>query len=400
LANLNNLSLYIHIPFCVQRCRYCDFYSETGVGETVIIKTLEGILQSLEKTLSRLKPESIPTVFIGGGTPSLISPDLLNIFLSGLNRIIDSPKEFSIEVNPESLSRDFLDILDAQKVNRISMGVQSYQEQHLKWLGRPAGRDAVDRADSLLEKHWKGRLSRDLLAGLPVTAAEKPGDRIVRDLKLALRNNPGHLSLYELTVEEKTPLAESPEDLLSLPGEDIFLKEWRAALHYLETRGYRRYEISNFAVEGNESLHNLRYWRMLPYLGVGPGGVSTFPGEDGQVFRRQEPEDLHAWLKNPAESFSEESISPGELALEHFMMGLRTSEGLSISHFSSIFGNSPVIILPESLNRWKTSGMLEIDSHSIRPTSIGMELLDTVLADIAVESEKVDWSRFCRWPQP
>ncbi len=407
MANLSNLSLYFHIPFCVKRCRYCDFYSETGAGREVLAKTLDTLIQSLDQSLTLLKPQTFPTVFIGGGTPSLIPVDLLDRFLTRLNRRIKGSVEFTIEANPESLSREFLEVISSHGVNRISMGVQSYDEKLLSWLGRPAGRAAVDRADSLLAEFWKGRLSRDLLAGLPEISGISGERRILEDIQQALQKNPGHLSLYELTVEEGTALAGSVKDLNSLPDESVAFKEWKSAVSFLEKQGYRRYEISNFARNGEESLHNLNYWRMQPYLGVGPGAASTFSlsgdsenSEVSSVIRRQEPRNLNAWLSNPENAFSEEILSSGELALEHFMMGLRTSEGISIHRFKNIFGLSPVDAATEAIKRWTAAGMLFCDTESIRPTAGGMELLDMVLADIASDADKVDWSRFCRWPQP
>ncbi|RKX85262.1 MAG: YggW family oxidoreductase, partial [Spirochaetes bacterium] len=218
MANLSNLSLYFHIPFCVKRCRYCDFYSVTGAGRETLSKTLDTLIQSLDKSLSILNPKAFPTVFIGGGTPSLIPIDLLDRFLFRVKSRIKDTVEFTIEANPESLSREFLEVISSHGVNRISMGVQSYDEKLLSWLGRPAGRAAVDRADRLLAEFWKGRLSRDLLAGLPGISGKS---RLLDDIQQALLGNPGHLSLYELTVEEGTALAGSMEDLKSLPDESV-----------------------------------------------------------------------------------------------------------------------------------------------------------------------------------
>jgi oxygen-independent coproporphyrinogen-3 oxidase len=371
----------------------------------MIQKTLDGIIVSLESSLNSLVPGNIATVFIGGGTPSLVSPDLLDNFLSRLSRIIGTGGEFTIEVNPESLTRNFIDVLNAHPVNRISMGVQSYDEHLLSWLGRPAGREAIDRADSLLSAYWSGSLSRDLLAGLP--RPEGPVHhprRLLEDINLALEDNPGHLSMYELTVEKGTALADSAEDLRALPDEQEALEEWFSAVEFLRQKGYRRYEISNFALKGKESSHNMNYWRMNPYLGIGPGAVSTLPVQsalnpDAAAVRRQEPADLLLWIKNPAGSFREEVLKPGELALEHFMMALRTSEGLSGERFEKIFGMKPENTIPESLRRWTESGMLMPESLFIRPTPGGMDLLDSILADIAAEIDKTDWSGYCRWPQ-
>lgn len=345
--------------------------------------------------MSLLKPEKISTVFIGGGTPSIIAPASLNRFLKKLNSWVGNVSEFSVEVNPESLSRDFLEVLSGNNVDRISMGVQTYDADLLKWLGRPAGVEALDRADNLMEEYWQGRLSRDLLASLP----GKP-DRLLKDLNRALIGEPGHLSLYELTIEPGTTLAENMEDLKRLPDEKSVLDEWSTALSFMAERGYQRYEISNFARKGDESQHNLTYWRMRPYLGIGPGAVSTIPQEDNRIIRRQEMRDLLSWLSDPTGSFSESTLTSNELALEHFMMGLRTSEGLSVNRFRAVFGMNPAEAVPDTVDRWVSSGTLISDSVSLRPTSVGMDLLNSVLSDIAAETDKTQWPEVCLWPQP
>ena len=381
MASLAELSLYIHIPFCVQRCHYCDFYSVAGSGAGELVeRTFETLLHSLDKQLERLNPGRISTVFIGGGTPSHVSDEILFSFLNDLRRRIGDPDEFSIEANPESLDAEFLDIVNSSAVNRISMGVQTYDDALLHWLGRPAGRDAVDSADALLASSWKGRLSRDLLAALP----RKEGG-LRADLELALAGNPGHLSLYELTVESGTALAGNREKIDALPGDDTSWREWEAALIFLERAGYKRYEVSNFALPGDESLHNLAYWRMKDSLGIGPGAASTFGFSDGKVIRRQERRDLLRWLEDPHDSAEEIILSSEELALEYFMMGLRTAEGLSREQFLSVFGLDPVEPVRKAAEKWAKSGHLLINKVSIAPSSFGMDFVDSMLRDFAVE---------------
>lgn len=358
-------------------------------------RSLDVMLQSLKSSLSGLKPGKIGTIFIGGGTPSLISPDSLDRFLKSLHDETGQVEEFSIEVNPESLSREFLEVLSTNQVNRISMGVQTYDERLLAWLGRPAGIEALERADDLLSRYWNRRLSRDLLASLPGGS-----ERLLEDIKRAISDNPGHLSIYELTVESGTALASDQKSLDELPDEKTALSEWAAALKYLKTHGYRRYEVSNFAIPGEESQHNLGYWRMYPYLGIGAGAVSTIPGGKDQVIRREVHKDLLSWLDSPSASYSETILETGEFALEHFMMGLRTSEGLSVDRFRSVFGISPLDVAPYSLNRWRDTGALEYGDSALKTTENGMEFIDAMLADIAAEADKVSWPAVCRWPQP
>jgi oxygen-independent coproporphyrinogen-3 oxidase len=346
-------------------------------------------------------------VFIGGGTPSLLPADLFGSFLERLRRRIGSPAEFSVEVNPESLSREFLQVLSAGAVNRISMGVQTYDGALLNWLGRPAGPEALFRADALLADFWKGRLSRDLLAALP----GRDG-RLLGDVRRALGDNPGHLSVYELTVEEGTPLSGNPSDLALLPEADERCGEWKSLLSELKKRGYRRYEVSNFARPGEEVLHNLRYWRMKPYLGIGPGAVSTLPAVQEPVqdpvneagvsaaVRIENAPDLERWLADPFAAALKTDLSAGELMLEHFMMALRTSEGLSRHSFRDIFQFDPVDAAPRAMDRWCNSGMLLVDEDFIAPTEGGMDFVDSMLSDIAAESDRPGIPRCALWPAP
>ncbi|MDT8299572.1 MAG: radical SAM protein, partial [Spirochaetaceae bacterium] len=219
LASLNSLSLYIHIPFCVSRCRYCDFYSEIGQGGEMMRTYLDALLSSLDAGLERYQPRSISTIFIGGGTPSLLPRKSLSKFLQELERRTGPAAEFTIEANPESLDDAFLDVLSDSTVGRISMGVQTYDEGLLKWLGRPSGSEALDRADELLIGRWKGRINRDLLAALP----RNPGG-LDRDISQAVERGSDHISLYELTVEHGTPLAGDEKSLKELPDESVSLE--------------------------------------------------------------------------------------------------------------------------------------------------------------------------------
>ena len=336
--------------------------------------------------------EGFKTVYIGGGTPSHVPIDLFHQFLSGLRPMLGAPIEYTVEANPESLKAGFLDVLEEGGVNRLSMGIQTYNEKLLSWLGRPAGLDAIEKAESLLSERWKGRLSFDFLAGLP---RDRHG--LAEELERALAYGVGHVSLYELTIEDGTPLAADSHALSELPGEERSFKEWRDAVGTLEENGYARYEISNFALAGEESVHNLGYWRLNPYLGIGPGAASTLPGPSGPL-RREETRDLGAWLDGS--SASEEVLTPKQFALEQFLTSLRTSEGLNTARFEKIFGISPFSVVQRSLEKWESAGSLEILPDRIRPTSGGMELVDAVLSDLAFELAEGVFIRPLQWPSP
>jgi len=348
---------------------------------------------SLESSLSRLRPRKIEAIYIGGGTPSLIHPTTLGAFLETLNSMLGVVEEFSIEVNPESLSRDFLEVVSESHVDRISLGIQTYSDKLLTWLGRPAGAGAVDRAESLLDKLWEKRLSRDLLAAIPYREG-----RLSRDIDRANAGSSGHISIYELTVEERTPLAENPEKFGELPDKEVAALEWESALQRLDEFGYTRYEVSNFAIPGEESRHNLSYWRMRPYLGVGPGAFSTIPNDRGLAVRRAETSNLQNWLSLPTGSYTESELSVRDFALEHFLMGMRVSEGISSERFGKIFGLEPAKLVPKALYRRVASGDVISEGGAIRPSAQGMDFVDSILTDFALEMDGFHWPMFYDWP--
>ena len=387
-----DFSLYIHIPFCASRCSYCDFYSVANAHSSLISRVLQRILQDVVQEIDQLNPAGISTIFIGGGTPSLIPAHELDGFLEELNAITGSVSEFTIEVNPESLNLEFLQVLTSNHVNRISMGAQTYDENLLQWLGRPAGRDALLEADNLLNTYWKGRVNRDILSALPRKSYD-----ILHDIDQALENHPGHISVYELIVEAGTPLARDNNRLEELPGSNEKYSEWKKTLLFLKTRGYERYEVSNFAKPGHICQHNMHYWQIHPYLGVGPGAASTLWNELGAE-RRQEAGNIKHWLEFPKESRLSEILNCREFMLEHFMMGLRTNRGLESVRFNNVFGMDAALIIPHSIEKYQASGLLFSDPKSIRLTSSGMDLLNTILMDIMEEIPPHKHHGGYQWP--
>lgn len=387
-----NLSLYIHIPFCVKRCSYCDFYSVTGAKPSLVSRVLKRILSDAARGLEQFRPSKVSTVFIGGGTPSLVPAPELASFLNTLHSRIGRVDEFTIEANPESLSLEFIHALNHGGVNRLSMGVQTYDNRLLNWLGRPAGRELVIKADELLRTHWKGRVNRDILAALP-----RGPHGLLRDLEMALEDEPGHISLYELTLEAAAPLAGDPNRLKELPGEEEKLHEWKFALASLRQRGYRRYEVSNFARLGHDCLHNTRYWTLKPYLGIGPGAASTIWNGQGAE-RRQEPADVVRWLDKPGTGRCEEILGVRDFVLEHFIMGLRTERGLSNTRFRSIFGFETVDVIPRTVEKWQGRGLLRADLDSLRVCPPGMDLVNAILRDILDEIDDYKYPDAYGWP--
>jgi oxygen-independent coproporphyrinogen-3 oxidase len=303
-------------------------------------KSVEAISQDLRSLLPGAAgaDAAIPTVYIGGGTPSALPPGSLERLLRSVAALLPaSVEEWTVEVNPESLTADTLGLFRETGVNRVSLGVQSLAESGLRALGRGATAERTLRSVELLAGQWSGSWNADLIVGYEGDSPE----RVAGDLQLLTGMGARHLSVYALTVEPGTPLAARvAAGEVSLPGEDALLELLGIAEDILSERGIERYEISNYAVPGDESLHNLRYWRMAPYLGVGPGAASTlyYSGSPVTALRLEGIRSMEEYLRSPASRYRSETLSARELLLEHLLMGLRTREGVSLRRLRERFG--------------------------------------------------------------
>ncbi len=347
------ISLYVHVPFCGRgKCAYCDFYSVPTPGAAAAYAVVRETLREAEAWMARLGRPPVETVFVGGGTPSSLEPVQLDGLLAGLRRLTGGAaggvQEWTVEANPESLDRRFLDACREAGVDRISLGIQTLHDGLLARLGRIGdgrrGREALAK----LVEDWPGRISADLLAGIPgQTEEDLLGDleRVTASPRVA------HVSLYQLTPIPDTALAAAAD-----PERQEAL--WLKGAAFLESRGRRNYEISNFARPGEESRHNLRYWLLEPYLGVGPAAVSTLP-LGGRIVRLTHPESLEPFLVGGAPGAApgwgavEEEIGPQDFLFETLMMGLRLRDGIPAALFRRRFGRSLPEVLGPLWARWQ-----------------------------------------------
>jgi oxygen-independent coproporphyrinogen-3 oxidase len=347
LAAGSAFSLYVHLPFCRSKCPYCDFFSVPCSSGAEIEGVVNGILGELQLFRERLAPSGVPTVYIGGGTPSLLPEGTLRRLLAGVRAFANRPMEWTVEANPESLTPAFLEVCAEEGPDRLSLGVQSLKEELLRVLGRPGDAAANRRALERVHASWEKRLSLDFLVGVP---GQSRSD-LLRDLRGASESGAEHISLYSLTPPEGSPLAQA---IVRETQEEL----WLAGFEWLETHGYPNYEIANFAVPGKECLHNLRYWSLEPYLGVGPGAVSTLPGRRGEVFRLYHAESIPTFLGGNPWGIRVEEITPREFLFETLMMGFRMREGLSSELFQGRFGQPLPDLLPGLWRRWQDRGYL------------------------------------------
>ena len=330
--------LYIHIPFCVKKCFYCDFYSLSGR-----LDSLDSYIPALLTEARQHQGMSFQTLYLGGGTPSLLGTEGLPKLMDGLHEIFDLSEltESTMEANPDSINAALLETAQISGINRISIGVQSLSDIELKKVGRIHTAPQAVEAVELARDHGYLNISCDVILGLP--GQDWPSLMVTLETLIGLDIQ--HLSLYCLTIEPHTPLAlKSPSDL---PSDDVQAELYEKACALLRKRGFLHYEISNFALPGYECRHNLNYWRGGEYLGLGPAAASHLQGR-----RYKNKADLDAYLRNPGGLVEEvEVLKAKEKAAEEAILRLRLlQEGLNFEVLTVRFGSENTRELKERLD--------------------------------------------------
>ena len=361
--------LYVHVPFCEQRCDYCDFVSLAGRRDRHA-RYVEALLAELELERGTLAPE-LETVYLGGGTPTFLEPQALRRLLEGL----PGAGELSVEANPETVSPELAELLVEAGVNRVSLGAQSFQPRLLEVLGRHAGPDEVRRAVAILRAAGVGNISLDLLYGIP----GQSGADLAADLDAALALAPEHLSCYELEAKPGTRFTRAHGAELAAQA-DALEDHFERVVERLAGSGYRWYETANFArADGGSdlrSLHNLGYWRGHDYLGIGIGAVSTL----GDLRWKNAPSlaryfaALEAGEKPPRES---EALDEATKLRERLMLGLRLDEPVAIAQLDRVLDR-------RALARLSKLGLVESDGASMTLSTRGRCLGGAVSAELIV----------------
>lgn len=377
--------LYIHVPYCAGKCGYCSFHSlPLGACPDFEPERMTTALLARARALAdRFGVPGFGTAYIGGGTPTALRPSALRTLLEGAARLRPgtSFREWTVEANPESLSALTLRILEDAGVDRISLGFQSGREEALRGAGRSAGVSEGLRALETAAA-WKGRLSVDLMIGLP---GQDP-EGVRADIERAAAAGAEHLSIYGLTVEEGTPLeAAVREGSVDLPSEEIEADIWSAVAEACGSAGYLRYEVSNWARPGAECRHNLNYWRGGVWIGTGPSAVSSVPLPDGGTLRIQETRDHEAYLRDPGACAREEIVPPATAAFEAVMTAFRTREGLDSAAFRGRFGYYPEDLLSDTFAKW--GALLEPGLRGPAPSDRLLDILNPFLLDCLSEME-------------
>ena len=377
LTALPPLALYIHFPWCEKKCPYCDFNShqikegQQGFDEERYIKAL---ITDLETELPRIWGRQVHSIFIGGGTPSLLSAKGMNELLSAIRaRVNLEPDcEITMEANPGSVETEKLAGFAQAGINRVSLGIQSFQDQQLKALGRIHNGEEAKRAIEIALQHFKS-VNLDLMFGLPNQTLEAAK----ADIETALSFKTSHLSFYNLTLEPNTYFASFPP---KLPNEDEIDAIFEQNLALLEAAAYRRYEVSAYAKKGQECKHNLNYWRFGDYIGIGAGahGKISFPDKITRQVRERHPETYMQAMEVKGNALIESREIPAkDLPFEFMLNVLRLTDGVETKTFSERTG-LPLHIISKGLQEASKKGLLDDSPTVLKGTDQGLRYLNNL----------------------
>jgi oxygen-independent coproporphyrinogen III oxidase len=370
--------LYVHVPFCVRRCGYCDF-AVTATGAPPVDAWLDSVAAelSLRAAAEDWPRLALDTVYVGGGTPSLLGAGALGRLAGILARHADvdaSAVEWTAEANPESFTEELAADWLAAGVNRLSLGAQTFHEPALRWMGRLHGPAGPARAMAAARRAGLEDVSIDLIFGLPA----RLGRDWSADLERALELEPEHISLYGLTAEPATPLGRHVRSgRETLADEDRYAAEYLEAAERVSAAGYEHYEVSNFARPGRQSRHNRAYWRHVAYAGIGPGAHSYAPPVRSWNVRDWAEYSRRVLAGESAEEEREE-LGPSAVELERIWLGLRTDEGLALDGLT----RAQRALVAE----WQAAGWAELAEARLRLTRHGWLLLDRLAVELSARA--------------
>jgi oxygen-independent coproporphyrinogen III oxidase len=375
----NSFGIYVHIPFCVHKCSYCDFYSFTKYGAPdfsnytkAVVKEIRTARPWMEAHLSSIQPAR--SIFFGGGTPSLLPVDCLNEITDAILEtfVCQDNLEFTIEANPETVTPELCEnFRTIPRLNRISLGAQSFSSSNLAILERLGSPESIVSATKTLREFDLDNFNLDLIFGIPGQNAES----VVEDVERAIALGPKHLSFYSLTLKSGHSL------FRGLPEQDESAELYLAGVKRLAPSGFQRYEISNFAEPGHESQHNLLYWDGGDFLGVGPSAASRF-FVDGKFLHRKNTSDFKKYVD--ISGFTDvnfEETTWKQTVLEATFLELRKSSGVEISKFQKRYGYD--LSRSSKYKLFVDEGFLERQEDRLSLTSKGLMIADTVTADLA-----------------
>ncbi len=368
------LSLYIHIPWCVRKCPYCDFNSHEARAAFPEKEYVAALVRDIELALPQIWGRKVYTVFFGGGTPSLLSGESVAEILRQVRMLLplNLDAEITLEANPGTVEAERFAAYRDAGVNRLSLGIQSFNDAHLQALGRIHSADEAKRAIEIAQRHFDN-INLDLMYALP----QQTLDGALQDVQTALQFAPQHLSCYHLTLEPNTLFYRNPPPL---PDDDASSEMQQRIEALLAAHGYEHYETSAFAQPKKRARHNLNYWQFGDYLGIGAGAHSKLSFHD-KVLRQMRHRQPQAYLDAVAKSApvqEEHEVAPADLAFEFMMNALRLNEGFDASLFEERT-SLPLLTIRRELEEAERRGLLFRDQQRIAPTELGRRFLNDLI---------------------
>lgn len=381
---MKKLSLYVHIPFCIKKCNYCDFLSYS-VGRDCIEgygvyrkKYIDALCNEIRSYKYISEDYIIDTIFIGGGTPSVLLPGDISRIVLTIKEVFDisGDAEITIEANPGTLSIRKAEEYISCGINRLSIGLQSANDNELRMLGRVHNYDQFVASFDIARQAGFRNINIDIMSALPAQDIHSYLDTLEKVLKC----RPEHISSYSLIIEEGTPISLDEELLQSLPDEDTERKLYEATDKVLSLSGYNRYEISNYAKKGFECRHNMVYWTLKEYIGLGIGASSFFKKR-----RFCNTKDINTYI-NCEDSFDkirnvDEELNSDRLMEEYMFLGLRMTKGVSAASFNDYFSRSIYDIYGDVIGKYVNSGHMTDSGGIISLTNKGIDVSNVILAD-------------------
>ncbi len=375
MSLLSKTGLYIHVPFCSSKCNYCDFNSYTGK-----LNLADDYFNSMKKEIElytdEMKYNLIDTIFIGGGTPSCVDYKYISDILSTCraNYNIADDCEISIESNPGTLDIDKLKEYKLIGINRISIGLQAYQSNLLKYLGRRHSPEDFISSVELSKKAGFSNINADVIFGIPGQTMED----WTETLKVLVNLGITHISAYSLKIEEGTKFGNMLENGELIAMEDELDREmYHYAIDYLKKNGFNQYELSNFAKSGFECKHNLTYWKCIDYLGLGAGAHSLL--NDLRFSNANSIEDYIKYLEKGEKPVEERFVIDFyDKISEYMFLGLRLAQGVSNSEFQALFNQDMFVKFADSFEELQKNKLIEIDGENVKLTSLGLDLANQV----------------------
>jgi oxygen-independent coproporphyrinogen-3 oxidase len=374
-ASLPPLSLYVHIPWCVRKCPYCDFNSHAAGPEIPEQAYIQRLVADLQQDQPLAQGRKLTSIFFGGGTPSLFTAAGIGQIVSAAEKIIGFKEdiEITLEANPGTFEQEKFSDFRSVGINRLSIGIQSFNDAHLTKLGRiHSGNQALSAIDTARTAGFEN-FNLDLMHGLSGQSLAEAR----ADIQQAIDLGANHISWYQLTIEPNTEFYSRPP---LLPEDDILADIQQMGMALLDQHGYAQYEVSAFAQPGQRSQHNINYWQFGDYLGIGAGahGKITLPGQ-GQIIRSNKTRQPDNYLSRDMQTLAQQKpIASEELAMEFMMNGLRLREGVPANYFTERTGLSGSSI-EQQVQKLQSQGLLEMDSQQFRATALGYQFLNSLL---------------------